>query len=144
MISFGEKEDGKVYTAREGVYALIPDRQGNIAIVGRAGREFYELPGGGLEGEETHEEGLTRELREELGWSAHIGPYMGSSSQYVISKKGKYWRLVGHFYLAENYLKIGGKIEEDHTEVWLPVREATEKVVHLYQRWAIRSFLLHE
>ena len=141
MKTFGDKKDNLVYKDRQGVYALIPDQRGGLAIVGRIDSDHHELPGGGLEGEETHEEGLKRELKEELGWAIEIGEYLGCSCQYVISARGNPWRMIGYFYHAEKVGEIGGKVEDDHVEVWLSKDEATRRVFHDYQRWAIRSFV---
>ena len=144
MGTFGEKIEGEEYKTREGVYALIQGGSGQIVLVGRVNSDLHELPGGGLEHGETHEEGLVRELREELGWSIKIGDYLGKGTQYTrLSPRGSFYKLEGHFYAAEKLQEIKGKIEEDHEERWLSFKDAVEKVKYDYQRWAIGLFEKH-
>lgn len=141
---FGEKLEGEEYKTREGVYALIQGDSGHIVLVGRVDSDLHELPGGGLEGGESHEEGLLRELREELGWSIKIGAYLGKGVQYTrMSPRGRFYKLEGHFYTAEKLREINGKIEEDHEERWLTIDEAINKVKYDYQKWAIGLFEKH-
>ena len=145
MNTFGVKEEDVEYRVRKGVYALIEGDKGHLAIVGRAHKELYELPGGGIEEGESHEEGLKRELIEELGWSIQIESYLGKSIQYTtLSPHGNYYRLEGHFYTAAKLAHVGGKIEEDHIGVWLSVEDAIQKVKYEYQRWAIKTFQAHQ
>ena len=140
MNTFGEKEEGRIYREREGVYGLIGDGHGNIAIAGRTDKHHLELPGGGLEGDETHEEGLIREFIEEFGWEVKMGDYLGTCSEYVISESGRYWRMIGHFYKATKIREVEGKVEDNFMCVWIPTEEAAQKVFHYYQRWAISHY----
>lgn len=143
--TFGEKVNGAEYKVREGVYALIGRESGQIALVGRVHNDLHELPGGGLEGKESHEQGLIRELREELGWAIKVGSYLGKGVQYTtLSPRGRYYRLEGYFYVAEKLGEAGGKIEEDHEERWLSFPEAIRKVKYDYQKWAIELFKSHQ
>ena len=145
MNTFGEKVEGAEYKVREGVYALIGGEFNQVALVGRVHSDLHELPGGGLEGGETHEEGLIRELKEELGWAIKVGSYLGKGVQYTtLSPRGRYYRLEGHFYIAEKLGEAGGKIEDDHEERWLTFTEAIQKVKYEYQKWAIELFISHQ
>ena len=51
---------------RVSVKALIKDNDGNILVV-KENQDTWSLPGGGLDHGETAEEGMARELKEELG-----------------------------------------------------------------------------
>ena len=100
--------------------------------------------GGGKEEGESHEEVLTRELVEELGWAIQIGSYLGKGIQFTtLSPHGNYYRLEGHFYTAQKIAEVDGKIEEDHIALWLPMEEAVVKIKYDYQRWAIQTFATH-
>lgn len=139
--TFGVVEEGGVYKTREGVYALIQGANNTIVLVGRVDSDLHELPGGGIEEGESHEAGLARELREELGWSIKIGEYLGKGIQYtMLSPRGRHYKLEGHFYAAEKLKEIGGKVELDHVERSLSFSDARLKVKYEYQKWAISQF----
>ena len=52
---------------RPSVRGIILDGKGNIAMVYSKKFHYYKFPGGGIEGDETHLETLTREIKEEAG-----------------------------------------------------------------------------
>ena len=53
--------------------ALIRDRSGNVCLVEPTYREFWDLPGGTVETDESPHTGCRREVREELGIDREIG-----------------------------------------------------------------------
>ncbi len=52
---------------RPSVRGIIFDDKNNIAMIYSKKYHFYKFPGGGIEGNETHLETLTREVKEETG-----------------------------------------------------------------------------
>ena len=52
---------------RPSVRGIIFDNDGKIAMIYSQKYHFYKFPGGGIEGDETHLETLTREVKEETG-----------------------------------------------------------------------------
>lgn len=62
--------------------AILLDAEGHVALmhVGRKG--YHKLPGGGLEGDETIEQGLVRELMEETGCTAEVLQPLGTVEEY--------------------------------------------------------------
>jgi ADP-ribose pyrophosphatase YjhB (NUDIX family) len=68
------------YDTRLAAYAVIVDSDDRILLTwynGRGGgRPGWALPGGGVEYAETVEAGLVREIREETGYEAELGPPM--------------------------------------------------------------------
>ena len=77
----------------------------------------WEFPGGKLEAGETPEQGLERELREELGIDVLVGGYVGS----VDFKNGPHeYRLLGFVVTPLS----GQIILHEHEEIkWIPVGE---------------------
>src|SRR5262245_30054529 len=61
-----------------GVAALIRDEAGRVLVVHRpySNEEPWALPGGWLEGSETAEHTLERELMEETGLEVRVGPLL--------------------------------------------------------------------
>lgn len=58
--------DGKKFY-RPSVRGIILDKDGNVAMIYSQKYHFYKIPGGGVEGNESHLETLTREIKEETG-----------------------------------------------------------------------------
>lgn len=52
---------------RPSVRGIIFDKQGNVAMIYSQKFHFYKFPGGGIEGDETYLETLSREVKEETG-----------------------------------------------------------------------------
>src|SRR2546427_31787 len=77
---FGTQVDGHTYHARRAVYAVIRDSAGRVATVQAHGHLW--LPGGGIEGGETPEQALMREVEEECAQRLHIAGKIGAALQY--------------------------------------------------------------
>jgi 8-oxo-dGTP diphosphatase len=65
---------------RIGVFAVI-ERDGRYLLARRSDIPWWNLPGGGLEYDETVEEGVTREVREEIGAEVEIVRLVGVYSK---------------------------------------------------------------
>lgn len=65
-----------------------------------AGRAFWITPGGGLEGDETHEQAAVRELREEIGLTGvELGPCVWTRT-HTFPWLGRTYRQHERFYLV--------------------------------------------
>lgn len=139
MLEFGDKIEGIEYRDRLGVYALILNDDKLMAVINRRGSYF--LPGGGVEGTESHEECLKRECVEELGYNIKVMEYIGKASSHEFAFKTKeYIRLIGDFYTAELIDDNCTKIEEDHKLIWVDPRDVVDKMQVKCQSWAIEKF----
>ena len=65
---------------RIGVFAVI-ERAGRYLLARRSDIDWWNLPGGGLEYDESVEDGLAREVREEIGVSITIARLIGIYSK---------------------------------------------------------------
>ena len=65
---------------RIGVFAVI-ERDGHYLLAHRSDIDWWNLPGGGLEYDETVEEGVAREVREEVGLAITIERLIGVYSK---------------------------------------------------------------
>jgi 8-oxo-dGTP pyrophosphatase MutT (NUDIX family) len=71
---------------REAVRGLVVDQNDHVLLAYLAfpARSVWVLPGGGLEADETHHQGLLRELREEVGLSPdEIGPHLWTRTHII-------------------------------------------------------------
>lgn len=139
-VECGNRIEGITYRERIGAYALIVNPDNEIALVRRDNNYF--LPGGGVENNETYEECLKRECSEELGYNIEIVEYVGKLSHYTKAiRREEYLKLVGHVHIANLLDSNCLKIEEDHELIWVPIKEASEKMQEEFQGYAIREYI---
>ncbi|WP_017414870.1 NUDIX domain-containing protein [Clostridium tunisiense] len=139
-VECGNRIEGIEYRERIGAYALIVNPDNEIALVRRDNNYF--LPGGGVEKDETYEECLKRECSEELGYNIEVAQYVGKLSHYTKAiRREEYLKLVGHVHIANLLDSNSLKVEEDHELVWVPIREAAEKMQEEFQAHAIREYI---
>jgi len=131
---FGEQVDGQTYHARRAVYAVIPDSAGRVAAVRYRGNLF--LPGGGIEGGETPEQALVREVAEECAQRLHIAGKMGEALQYFYAPSDdKYFAVHAIFYAGTFLGQTPGQAE--YPVVWVP--DDTAPFFHASHVWAAQS-----
>ena len=78
---------------REAVRGLVVDQNNHVLLANLAfpARSVWVLPGGGLEADETHHQGLLRELREEVGLSPdEVGPHLWTRTHIIPFIDGKW------------------------------------------------------
>ncbi|MBT2642340.1 NUDIX domain-containing protein [Bacillus sp. ISL-41] len=142
MITFGEKEPGISYTWRPGVYGIILNENENLVALIETDDGGYFLPGGGMEGSESHVECLVREGIEEMGKLLEIGEWIGKAQRYFYSEKDRTYYLVeGHFYFARITGNTGEPLEADHHLKWVEAGEAVKRMFHDHQSWAVQRAL---
>lgn len=139
-VECGNRIEGITYRERIGAYSLIVNPDSEIALVKRDNNYF--LPGGGVEKDETYEECLKRECSEEIGYNIEVVQYVGKLSHYTKAiRREEYLKLVGHVHIANLLDSNSLKVEEDHELVWVPIREAAEKMQEEFQAHAIREYI---
>ncbi len=101
-----------------------------IALVHRARRDDWSLPKGRLEAGEAWHEAARREIAEETGWHARLGPFAGAKL-YVDRPEPKlvlYWH-------ARATSELAVPCEDEIDEVrWLSRREALDRLDHASDR----------
>jgi 8-oxo-dGTP diphosphatase len=132
---FGTQVDGHTYHARRAVYAVIPDSAGRVAAVCYRGHLF--LPGGGIEGGETPEQALMREVAEECAQRLQIVEKLGEALQYFYaSSDGKYFAMHAIFYAGAFLGHMPGQAALPF--VWV-LPDAKAQFFHASHVWAAQS-----
>ncbi|MDQ5852688.1 MAG: NUDIX domain-containing protein [Chloroflexota bacterium] len=68
-------------THRVGAFAIIFDAAGKVLVSRRVDSGWFNLPGGGVDPDESVPEGLIREVREETGLEVEVGRLVGVYSK---------------------------------------------------------------
>src|SRR5262249_7212880 len=132
---FGAQVEGHTYHSRRAVYAVIPDREGRVAAVRYRGHLF--LPGGGIEGGETPEQALMREVAEEYAQRLQIVEKLGEALQYFYaSSEDKYFAMHAIFYAGIFLGQTSGQAE--YPVVWV-LPDDTAPFFHASHVWAAQS-----
>jgi 8-oxo-dGTP pyrophosphatase MutT (NUDIX family) len=104
--------------------AGVAYRDGKVLLQRVDGEDFWFLPGGRLEMTESAEDGLVREIREELGVEAHIGRLLWIVENFFPMGGFRYHEL-GLYFLVELPLQVPVAGEFPGHETHLP----------LFNRW---------
>lgn len=95
----------------------------------------YKFPGGGIEKQESHEEALKREVREEAGYILNeIKDNVGIIIQRHLDKfeKNSVFEMTSYYYLCEISKEKGSQdlddyeLEQDFKPVWVEINKAIE------------------
>jgi len=116
---------------RKAVRAVIFDNENKVALINVSKHNYYKLPGGGIEGDESVESALRRECLEEVGCDVFVGEELGriieyrnqweteqESSCYLAKIKGE---------KGEPKL-VGYEIDSEFKPVWVDINEAIKLV----------------
>ena len=143
MLQFGVRNPALDYRRRATAFGVV-ERDGLIACV-RVEREdgpYFDLPGGGVDGEESEVQALVREFAEETGLSvaplnriAEASQYFNRSTKEPVNNVGGFWTAS---VIAEN---PDAKCEDDHTLVWLDPTFALSRLRHDSHAWAVAVWL---
>jgi 8-oxo-dGTP diphosphatase len=138
---FGNKIEGYEYRTRQAVYAIILNDTKDEVVTVQTPDGYYWLPGGGIEGDESHHDCLKRELLEETGYDVGIANFIGSAKQYFTTSSNEHILNVGNFYLAQLLTKVSVPLEGDHSLKWIPVGSVEELIYHQHQAWGVKEGL---
>jgi 8-oxo-dGTP diphosphatase len=132
------KESGVQYTQRPSVYGILTDLTGRVAVLEEAGQ--YYLPGGGIEKNETPEEGLKRELIEEMGCQMDVYQFLGQTIDYFLSyKEPVYYCIPASYYLVGNFQIVQKPTEGIYVVHWMDVAEVIPRMARQGFAWAVKE-----
>lgn len=133
---FGIKENVN-YIDRAGAY-LIPFKEGKVGVVKTA--KGYFLLGGGLDGEESHEECIRRECLEEIGYTVSVGNKICSAEMYCEHPTIGYFHPKQTYYVGELMKQVNVAVEDDHEFVWVDYDEVADNMYLEMQSWALKQW----
>ena len=121
------EEEVQSYRVREAARAVVTDGNGKIALLHVSKKNYYKLPGGGLDEGEDILTALKRECQEEIGCAIEVLGEVGSIVEY---RKIFTLKQTSYCYVAKvvgekgtpNFM--GDEIEEGFKEVWLSYEDA--------------------
>ncbi len=122
------EEEVKTYRVREAARAIIVDETGKIALLHVSKKNYYKLPGGGLDDKEDILTALRRECQEEIGCDIEVVGEIGSIIEY---RKFSRLKQISYCYFAKIKGEKGtphfekSELEDGFKEIWLSYDEAT-------------------
>lgn len=146
---FPDKEDNKkelIFEDRATGKAIVFDNQKNIALVGNMVNSLYLLPGGGIDHNESIENGIVRECLEEIGCNVELIKAVGIINDYRNRDKKHY---INYCYTANLIGEKGDlSLTEDEAKnglhvTWVPIDEAKyilEKEVEQLKRGGVTFY----
>jgi len=137
---FGTKQNGMNYVERPGVYAVIENKDKQIAVIETS--NGYFLPGGGTNPGESDVHALKREIIEEIGYQVAVLLKIGEAIEYInADSEKKHYQIRSRFYKVQLGSKVGEGIEKDHRLVWLWQEDAIKLLKRQGQVWAVKNMI---
>lgn len=114
------RKAGISYTARPGVYAILPRGRRMLVTYQDAPHHEYQLPGGGIDPGESVLTALHREVFEETGWRIAAPRRFGCYRRFAYMPEYDLWaEKICHIYIATPIRPHGPPLESDHTAIWM-------------------------
>lgn len=124
---------------RPSAYGIVVDARGRIAAV-RAPEGTF-LPGGGIEGDETPDQAVVREVREECGLAVRPGSWVGLAIQLTAATPGAI-RYEKRSTFRDARLESGPVegSEPDHELMWIEIAQPGTAFTDESHRWAVEQW----
>ncbi|MCF2906049.1 NUDIX hydrolase [Octadecabacter sp. CECT 8868] len=129
MRRYGDRVDPAMrYRPRPGAYVIL-QRGNDLLLTEQDGARLkhpeIQLPGGGIDAGEHVIPALHREVMEETGWRMTRPTRIGAYKRFVYMPEYDMWaEKICAIYWAEPTYCYGPPLEELHTAIWVPMRQA--------------------
>lgn len=132
---FGAAIPGADYALRPGGYLVVRNSRGEIAVLSTPQGLF--LPGGGQDSGEWPAQAAVREADEECNMRVQLKGLLGAADELVFAaSEATYYRKRCVFFAAE-LVRSGEGGEGDHQLMWMTPEEASARLHHKSQVWAV-------
>ncbi|MFA7031955.1 MAG: NUDIX domain-containing protein [Bacilli bacterium] len=122
---------------------ILFNNENKILVEIRADDGFYDFPGGGLEKNETNEEGAKRELKEETGLIADelvlFKTYSGKITHYIYYNGNEIYGVDAIFLCRKYHGEIKPQIEEVTSLIFLSLDELAKKKISIRNAQIIKD-----
>jgi 8-oxo-dGTP diphosphatase len=135
--TFGTRREDLEYVTRPGAYALIV-RDGQVLTVEE--ESGTSLPGGGMEGDETPEEALRRELIEETGFAVDRARRLGRADEWFVKPSGMARHKVCYVYRVALVGRVREESATDCPSRWLAPAAAIDELYQEAFRWIVDRY----
>jgi ADP-ribose pyrophosphatase YjhB (NUDIX family) len=102
------------------------------------GRTVWTFPKGKLDEKETSPQAAIREVEEETGWRCRIDGEL-PRSQYWFQREGRRVRKTVRWFRMVPLAQVGKPDKEVEAAVWVPVREAMDRLTYQSDRDLLRA-----
>lgn len=122
-------EPGRTYRRRRGVYALLPTGRDLLLTVQSQPHPDLQLPGGGIDPGESPIRALHREVFEETGWHIAAPRRVGAFRRFAYMPEYDLWaEKICLIYIARPVRRVGPPTEPFHDPLWMPARNAAQRL----------------
>jgi 8-oxo-dGTP diphosphatase len=136
MPVFGSRPVGQTCIIRPSAYAIIENDLGQLALAHTLTGAF--LPGGGIEGDETPEQTVQREVIEECGLIVRPGAWSVAATQFTHSEsENAYFEKRCTFIESMIVDPHSTREPTEHELCWRDLHSATQLLTHESHRWAL-------
>jgi ribosomal protein S18 acetylase RimI-like enzyme/ADP-ribose pyrophosphatase YjhB (NUDIX family) len=134
VLTFGAPPSDGPVGIRPSAYAVIANANDELAVVDAD--EGTLLPGGGVDGDETLDAAVTREVEEECALHIRVRSNLGDAVQFVHSRKHAVCFEKRSSFVSASIVAAAHRVAEHETR-WLTWREARLAVTYESHAWAI-------
>ncbi|MBM3210012.1 NUDIX hydrolase [Candidatus Saccharibacteria bacterium] len=125
------------YLFRLSLKCVIKNQQGEVLVVKELDRDYWDIPGGGMDHGESIEQAIRRELTEEVGYSGKFAFTIRHIEQPVYLSLHNFYQTRLIFEVIPNELRFKAGIDSDEVKFINPhelqySKNAAERMVYSY------------
>jgi len=133
------------YLYRVSLKCLVLNEKGEVLVVKESGRNWWDLPGGGMDHEEGIRSAIAREMKEEVNLEGEFGYSIITTDEPTFLKNHNFWQLRLIFAVKPQNFTFSAGEDGDEVAFMSPVvfknsAIETERRIYEYSTLAARSY----